>query len=127
MMYQLACTNARMASLPETFPSRPMHYTATITGGLPFPTAQRDKGRLILRPQPCNNRFFDINDRFLFVLSLKNASREGLSFSDDPAVFSVSKCNVKDDTKRPKQVHETNSSRDRTALRSCSGIIKLWK
>src|SRR5258708_3702721 len=42
---------------------------------------------LIVRPQPRGDRFLDVGQSFLFVLSLRNTSGQGRAFDNEPAVF----------------------------------------
>jgi hypothetical protein len=46
---------------------------------------QRFGGLLVFCPEPCRDGFFDVGQRFLFRLSLREAAGESRAFRHDPA------------------------------------------
>lgn len=92
-----AFSKALAASLPEILPSRATRLDGHEDFALIRPRVFR-RGLLILSPQPRGNRFFDVGQRLLLVLPLRDASGQGGTLSDDPAVLSLGERYVEDHT-----------------------------
>src|SRR5579864_2380802 len=94
-VFHPAFSKARAASFPEMLPSR----ATRLNGDEDFALVRLRVFRrslLILGPQPRGNRFLDVGQRLLLVLPLGDASGQGRTFGNNPAVLSFGERYVED-------------------------------
>ena len=73
-------------------PSLPIRSDRYQYGGL----LDVGQGFLIFGPKPRDHGFLDVFDRFLLVLTPRNTARKCRTLHDNPAVFRLFECHVKD-------------------------------
>jgi hypothetical protein len=84
------------ASLPEMLPSRATRLNRDQDFELTDLARLGRHRLLVFSPEPRGNRFLDVAERFLLILALGNASRQGRAFNNDPTVFCLRESYVKD-------------------------------
>jgi len=86
MVCHPAFTKALAASLPEMLASRANSLNRNKNFGLLAVWVARHCF-LILRPEPCGDRFLDIGESFQLIHPLGHAPGQGRAFDNEPAVF----------------------------------------